>query len=173
MCHSICSILDIIMSRSPLSSLHRSVCTRSVLSFLCLPFSLSLSPSSLSLVMNGHTSCVRLLLDDQDSADLVDAADSRGQWVDQSILLSIYCTSIGLVLETCWPFMYTEQKYKHYFWSVGPMFHQLKLNIPEMFHTHKAYFSQSLCTNLFTSLLVSIFPLPHLSFTSVAYQEAD
>lgn len=30
-------------------------------------------------VMNGHTSCVRLLLDDSDGADLVDAADSQGQ----------------------------------------------------------------------------------------------
>lgn len=30
-------------------------------------------------VMNGHTSCVRLLLDDPDGADLVDAADSQGQ----------------------------------------------------------------------------------------------
>lgn len=33
----------------------------------------------LSSVMNGHTSCVRLLLDDSDGADLVDAADSQGQ----------------------------------------------------------------------------------------------
>lgn len=32
-------------------------------------------------VMNGHTTCVRLLLDESDSADLVDAADSQGQWV--------------------------------------------------------------------------------------------
>lgn len=31
--------------------------------------------------MNGHTTCVRLLLDELDSADLVDAADSQGQWV--------------------------------------------------------------------------------------------
>lgn len=30
-------------------------------------------------VMNGHTTCVRLLLDEADSADLVDAADSQGQ----------------------------------------------------------------------------------------------
>lgn len=30
-------------------------------------------------VMNGHTSCVRLLLDDSDGADLVDAADAQGQ----------------------------------------------------------------------------------------------
>lgn len=29
--------------------------------------------------MNGHTPCVRLLLEDSDSADLVDAADSQGQ----------------------------------------------------------------------------------------------
>lgn len=30
-------------------------------------------------VMNGHTTCVRLLLDESDAADLVDAADSQGQ----------------------------------------------------------------------------------------------
>lgn len=29
--------------------------------------------------MNGHTTCMRLLLDESDSADLVDGADSQGQ----------------------------------------------------------------------------------------------
>ncbi len=32
-------------------------------------------------VMNGHTSCMRLLLEDSDNADLVDTVDSQGQWV--------------------------------------------------------------------------------------------
>ncbi len=31
--------------------------------------------------MNGHTSCVRLLLEDSDNADMVDTEDSQGQWV--------------------------------------------------------------------------------------------
>ena len=35
--------------------------------------------SCLFPVMNGHTSCVRLLLEDSDNADLVDTADSQGQ----------------------------------------------------------------------------------------------
>lgn len=30
-------------------------------------------------VMNGHTTCVRLLLDESDNSDLVDVADSQGQ----------------------------------------------------------------------------------------------
>ncbi len=59
---------------------HLSDCleTSLLLSGSCsLTFSFSLLP----LVMNGHTTCVRLLLDESDSADLVDAADSQGQWV--------------------------------------------------------------------------------------------
>lgn len=30
---------------------------------------------------NGHTACLRLLLDESDTADLIDAADSQGRWV--------------------------------------------------------------------------------------------
>uniref|UniRef100_A0AAZ3S8Y2 V-SNARE coiled-coil homology domain-containing protein n=1 Tax=Oncorhynchus tshawytscha TaxID=74940 RepID=A0AAZ3S8Y2_ONCTS len=41
-----------------------------------------------------------------------------------------------------------------------PMFHELRLKIPEISHTHKKLFYKMLCTNLFTSLLVSSSPLP-------------
>lgn len=38
-----------------------------------------ISTLSFPSVMNGHTACARLLLDESDSADLIDAADSQGQ----------------------------------------------------------------------------------------------
>ena len=58
----------------------------------------------------------------------------------------------------------------------GPMFNELKLKIPEMFHMHKkTNISQILSRNVFTSLLVSISPLQIYSIhlTGVAYQQAD
>lgn len=42
--------------------------------FVCL-----LSSPHCHSASNGHTTCLRLLLDESDTADLIDAADSQGQ----------------------------------------------------------------------------------------------
>ena len=60
--------------------------------------------------------------------------------------------------------------------TVGPMFHELKSKIPEIFHTHKKLISLQFCALIcLQSMLVSISPLSRLSIhlTGVTYQEAD
>lgn len=56
-----------------------------------------ISALSFPSVMNGHTACARLLLDESDSADLIDAADSQGQWV----LVFFFFFCFRVLFHTC------------------------------------------------------------------------
>jgi hypothetical protein len=74
-------------------------------------------------------------------------------------------------------YIYTEQNIET---QHDPMFHELNLNVPEFVYTHKKnviylFVFINVCTDLFTSLLVSISPLSRSSIhlTAVVYQYVD
>jgi hypothetical protein len=53
------------------------------------------------------------------------------------------------VIQGCGNNINTEQKYERIMSSVGPIFHELKSEIAEMFHMHKKHISLKCCAQIY------------------------